>query len=315
MKKYNVGFIGLGNVGSKIAKNILKNKNNLFIHDLDKKKGLKLIKDGAVWSNNLEELSQKSDIIITCLPSPKAVNHVMSNLIIFLNNRHLWIEMSTTDEEEMIRLSNLCQKKNIETLEAPVTGGQHRAESGNISILVSGKKKTFNKAFSLLSNIGHNILYCGKIGNASTLKVVTNYLASINLLSLGEALMVCKKYGLDLKTSYHGIAISSGNSFVHETESQLILNGSYNVGFSMDLVCKDVGLFNKLTNKYNIKADISKLLNRKFKLGKKKYGGQAQSTSITRLIEDSCNTKLRAKNFPKILTDNEEKKQGVEIKF
>ena len=117
-------------------------------------------------------------------------------------------------------------KKNIETLEAPVTGGQHRAESGNISILVSGKKKTFNKAFNLLSNIGHNILYCGKIGNASTLKVVTNYLASINLLSLGEALMVCKKYGLDLKTSYHGIAISSGNSFVHETESQLILNGS-----------------------------------------------------------------------------------------
>ena len=223
--------------------------------------------------------------------------------------------MSTTDEEEMIRLSNLCQKKNIETLEAPVTGGQHRAESGNISILVSGKKKTFNKAFNLLSNIGHNILYCGKIGNASTLKVVTNYLASINLLSLGEALMVCKKYGLDLKTSYHGIAISSGNSFVHETESQLILNGSYNVGFSMDLVCKDVGLFNKLTNKYNIKADISKLLNRKFKLGKKKYGGQAQSTSIIRLIEDSCNTKLRAKNFPKILTDNEEKKQGVEIKF
>ena len=115
MKKYNVGFVGLGNVGSKIANNILVNKNNLFIHDLDKKKGLKLIKDGAVWSNNLEELSQKSDIIITCLPSPKAVNRVMSNLIKFLNNRHLWIEMSTTDEEEMIRLSNLCQKKNIET--------------------------------------------------------------------------------------------------------------------------------------------------------------------------------------------------------
>tara|TARA_Y100000591_G_scaffold302441_1_gene297507 strand:- start:27 stop:974 length:948 start_codon:yes stop_codon:yes gene_type:complete len=315
MSKNNIGFIGLGNVGSKIANNILKNKNNLFIHDLDKKKGLKLIKNGAVWSNNLEDLSKRSNIIITCLPSPKSVNHVMSNLIPFLNDKHLWIEMSTTDEEEMIRLSNLCHKKNIKILEAPVSGGQHRAESGNISILVSGKKKTFNKAFNLLSNIGHNILYCGKIGNASTLKIVTNYLASINLLSLGEALMVCKKYGLDLKTAYHGITISSGNSFVHETESQLILNGSYNVGFSMDLVCKDVGLFNKLTNKYNIKADISKLLNRKFKLGKKKYGGQAQSTSIIRLIEDSCNTKLRAKDFPKILIDNEEKKQGVEIKF
>ena len=192
MKKYNVGFIGLGNVGSKIAKNILKNKNNLFIHDLDKKKGLKLIKDGAVWSNNLEELSQKSDIIITCLPSPKAVNHVISNLITFLNNRHLWIEMSTTDEEEMKILSNLVFKKNAQVLEAPITGGQHKAESGNISVLVAGKKNNYKRAFPILSSIGSKILYCGNIGNASTLKVVTNYLASINLLSLGEALMVCK---------------------------------------------------------------------------------------------------------------------------
>jgi len=316
MKDKKIGFIGLGNVGSKIAYNILKNKNfSLYIFDLNKKTSKKLVSEGAILCNSIEELVFNVSVFITCLPSPNSVKKVLLNSIPYLNKNHLWIEMSTTDEEEMIRLSNLCHKKNIKILEAPVSGGQHRAESGNISILVSGKKKTFNKAFNLLSNIGHNILYCGKIGNASTLKVVTNYLASINLLSLGEALMVCKKYGLDLKTSYHGIAISSGNSFVHETESQLILNGSYNVGFSMDLVCKDVGLFNKLTNKYNIKADISKLLNRKFKLGKKKYGGQAQSTSIIRLIEDSCNTKLRAKDFPKILIDNEEKKQGVEIKF
>ena len=205
--------------------------------------------------------------------------------------------MSTTDEKEMIRLSNLCLEKHAESLEAPVTGGQHRAESGNISVLAAGKRENFDRALPLLSMIGYEILYCGKLGNASTLKVVTNYLASINLLSLGEALMVCKKYGLDLTTAYHGIRISSGNSFVHETESKVILNGSYDVGFTMGLVCKDLGLFDKLVEKYNIPADISKLINKIFTEGKIKYGERSLSTSIIKRLEVLCNENLRSSGF------------------
>ena len=127
--------------------------------------------------------------------------------------------------------------------------------------------------------------------------------------------MVCKKYGLDLKTAFNGIKISSGNSFVNETESQVILNGSYDVGFTMDLVCKDIGLFDKLTNKYKIPADISKLMNTIFQEGKKIYGNRALSTSIVRLLEEKCNENLRADGFPSILIDNETKKKGIEIKF
>jgi len=315
MKDKNIGFIGLGNVGSKIAMNILKGGYNLFIYDLDKKKGEKLIKAGSIWCDNFNNLALNSSIIITCLPSPKIVNNVLTNILPHLNNHHLWIEMSTTDESEMIRLSNKCLSKGVQSLEAPLTGGQHRAESGNISILVGGKRKNFDRVFTILSKIGYKILYCGKLGNASTLKVVTNYLASINLLSLGEALMVCKKYGLDLKTAYHGIKISSGNSFVHETESQVILNGSYDVGFTMDLVCKDVSLFDKLADNFKIPAEISKLMNVIFQKGKNKYGDRSLSTSIVKLIEESCKDNLRAKGFPNHLIDNEEKKQGIEIKF
>jgi 3-hydroxyisobutyrate dehydrogenase len=213
------------------------------------------------------------------------------------------IEMSTTDENEMIKLSKLCAKKGIETLEAPITGGQHRAETGNIGILVAGKRKNFDRAFPILSVIGHEILYCGKIGNASTLKVVTNYLASINLLALGEALMVCKKYGVDLTKAFYGIKISSGNSFVHETESKVILNGSYDVGFTMELVCKDIGLFNKLTDKFKIPAQLSKLTNSIFEEGRLLYGDKAFSTSIVKKLEDKCNDDLRAEGFPEKLID------------
>ncbi|MBO6466032.1 MAG: NAD(P)-dependent oxidoreductase, partial [Pelagibacteraceae bacterium] len=265
MIDHKIGFIGLGNVGSKLANNILQADYNLFIYDLNKSTSNELVNKGAVWKNSVKEIVDNTSLIITCLPSPQAVTEVVESklgMIENINNKHLWIEMSTTDEKEMIRLSKLIESKGANVLEAPVTGGQHRAESGNISVLTAGKRENFDRAFPILSEIGFQVLYCGKLGNASTLKVATNYLASINLLSIGEALMVCKKYGIDLKSAYHGIRISSGNSFVHETESQVILNGSYDVGFTMDLACKDVGLFDKLTDKFNIPAAISKLMNK-----------------------------------------------------
>ena len=314
MKDKKIGFIGLGNVGSKIAYNILKNKNYcLYVFDINKKTSNKLISEGAILCNSIEELIRSVTVFITCLPSPKSVKNVLHTSIPLLNKNHLWIEMSTTDEEYMKVLSNLVIKEQASVLEAPLTGGQHRAESGNISILAAGNKKTFKRAFPILSCIGHQILHCGKIGNASTLKVVTNYLASINLLALGEALMVCKKYGLDLQTVFNGIKISSGNSFVHETESQVILNGSYDVGFTMDLVCKDVGLFNKLTRKFKIPAKISNLMVRIFKTGYRKLGKRSLSTSIVKLLEDDCSENLRSKGFPSVLVDINKKKKGIEV--
>ena len=310
-----IGFIGLGNVGSKIANNILIEGYKLYIYDLNQTLSKNLVNKGAIWAGSISKLISESSVIITCLPSPKVINEVMKLSIPLLSENHLWIEMSTTDESEMIKLSKLCAKKGIETLEAPITGGQHRAETGNIGVLVAGERKSFNRALPILSVIGHEILYCGKIGNASTLKVVTNYLASINLLALGEALMVCKKYGLDLTKAFHGIKISSGNSFVHETESKVILNGSYDVGFTMELVCKDIGLFNKLTDKFHIPAQLSKLTKSIFEEGKLLYGDKAFSTSIVKRLEDKCNDDLRADGFPEKLVDEESRKKGIEIKI
>jgi len=317
MIDHKIGFIGLGNVGSKLANNILQADYNLFIYDLNKSTSNELVNKGAVWKNSVKEIVDNTSLIITCLPSPQAVTEVVESklgMIENINNKHLWIEMSTTDEKEMIRLSKLIELKGANVLEAPVTGGQHKAESGNISVLTAGKRENFNRAFPILSEIGFEVLYCGKLGNASTLKVVTNYLASINLLSIGEALMVCKKYGIDLKKAYQGIKISSGNSFVHETESQLILNGSFDIGFTMDLVCKDVGLFDQLTNNLNIPAEVSPLMVKIFNEGRKKYGDRALSTSIVKLLEEKCNTDLRTEGFPSRLLDKEQKKKGIEIK-
>ena len=313
MKTTSIGFIGLGNVGKKLAKNLINKKNKIFLYDKNPKTYFYFKNKNVFLCKNFKDLVINSNIIITCLPSPFVVNNVINSLIPHISSSHLWIEMSTTDKDEMIRLSKIFKKKGGSVLECPITGGEHRATSGNISILAAGERKVFNRAFPVLSKMGHQILYCGKIGNASILKIITNYLASLNLLGIGEALAVSKKNNIDLGLTHKAINISSGNSFVNETETKVILSGSYDVGFTMDLVNKDIGLFNKLANQHNLQIDLGKILQKKFKKGLKEFGSRSFSTSIVKLIEDQGRIKMRAKNFPKELIDNFSKQKGIEV--
>ena len=306
-----IGFIGIGNVGSHLANNLLKSKNNIYVYDKNIKSYSNLINLKNKPCKNLEEIAMKSQIIITCLPSPKAVKNVIKTISKYLNKNHLWIEMSTTDKNEMIRLSKIVNSKGAKVLECPITGGEHRAKSGNISILAAGNKATFRKSFPILSLLGYEILYCGKIGNASILKVITNYLASLHLLGIGEALAVAKKNNLDLGLTYKAIKVSSGNSFVNETETKVILAGSYDVGFTMDLVNKDLNLFRKLGK--NLNLELGNYLSKKFKHGMIVLGKKSFSTSVVKLFEENEKIKLRAKNFPKQLVDNNKKQKAIQV--
>jgi 3-hydroxyisobutyrate dehydrogenase len=311
-----IGFIGLGNVGEKLASSLLRNKFDIIVRDLDNKMTEKFLNKGAVVAKTPKDLAEKSDLIITCLPSPEICSKVMEaddGVIKGLSKNKIWLEMSTTDSEEVKRIGTLVKSAGSIPLDCPVSGGCHRAATGNIAILVGGDKNTFDKILPVLSAMGRNILYTGELGSASVLKVITNYLASVNLVSIGEALTVAKKTGIDLKTAYEAIKISSGNSFVHETESQVILNGSYNISFTMDLVLKDMGLFNDLSIKNDIPLELSPLVLEIFKDGQKKYGPRAWSSMIVKRLEDVCNINLRAEGFPKELIDSQPEEKGHQI--
>jgi 3-hydroxyisobutyrate dehydrogenase len=311
-----VGFIGLGNLGYRLANNLVVSNVETFIYDLKRDLGKELEEKGAVWMDSPQRVAESSDICITCLPSPEAVSIVLEGsdgLLKGLGPEKLWIEMSTTDSEEVIRLGRLAEGRGAKVVEAPVSGGCHRASTGNISILVGGNRDAFEVALPILKIIGHKIIHVGEIGKASVLKVVTNFLASTHLVAIGEALMVCKRSGLDLGKAFKGIQASSGNSFVHETESQVILSGSYNVNFTMDLVCKDVGLFHNLVEKLGIKADLSPLITEIFREGRDTFGDKSWSTKIVKRLEDACKENLRAEGFPSELIDEESKAVGVEL--
>ena len=311
-----IGFIGLGNVGGKLAGSLLRNKFDLTVIDLDDNLMKDFVSKGSATAKSPKELAKKVDLIITCLPSPKACSEVMEKkdgVINGLSKNKIWLEMSTTDESEVKRLGELVKNKQAMPLDGPVSGGCHRAATGNISIFVGGERLAFEKILPILKVMGKKILHTGKLGTASILKVIANYLASANLVSIGEALTVAKKSGMDLKTTYEAIKISSGNSFVHETESQVILNGSYNISFTMDLVVKDTGLFDTLSKKYDVPLEISPVVLNIFKEGQKKYGSRAWSSMIVKRLEDSCNINLRAESFPSELTDHEPEEKGYEI--
>ena len=311
-----IGFIGLGNVGGKLTGSLLRNKFDLTVRDLDENLTNEFKNLGAKVASSAKELAEQVDLIITCLPSPKICADVMegeNGVLEGISQNKIWLEMSTTDEAEIKRIGKKVIEKNGIPLDGPVSGGCHRAATGNIAIFVGGNRVAFERILSALTVMGRKVLHTGELGSATVLKVITNYLASVHLVALGEAWTVAKKSNLDLAKAYKGIAVSSGNSFVHETESQVILNGSYNINFTMDLVLKDTGLFDDLAKKLNAGLEISPKIVEIFKDGQKKYGSRAWSSMIVKRMEDSNNIDFRADGFPEELTDNEPEEKGYEI--
>jgi 3-hydroxyisobutyrate dehydrogenase len=311
-----IGFIGLGNVGGKLASSLLRNNFDLTVRDLDERLTKPLKDLGAKVAKSAKELAEQTDLIITSLPSPEVSAEVMEGsdgIINGLSENKIWLEMSTTDENEVKRLGEKVIAKKSIPMDGPVSGGCHRAATGNIAIFVGGERKAFEKILPALTVMGRKVLHTGELGSASVLKVITNYLASVHLVALGEAWTIAKKSNLDLAKTYKGIAISSGNSFVHETESQVILNGSYNINFTMDLVLKDTGLFDNLAKKLNTPLEISPQIVEIFKDGQKKYGSRAWSSMIVKRMEDLNNINFRANGFPDELIDNEPEEKGYEI--
>jgi len=311
-----VGFIGLGNVGGKLAGSLLRNGIDLTVRDLDRNIAQPFLDGGARWADSPIEMARNVDVLITCLPSPAASAAVMEaedGALAGLGEGKVWAEMSTTDKDEVLRLGEKVRAVGAEPVDCPVSGGCHRAATGNIAIFAGCERSTFETILPLLTTMGRRILHTGALGSASVLKVVTNYLATANLLSLCEALVTAEVAGMDLNTTYEAIRISSGNSFVHETESQVILNGSRNISFTMDLVCKDIGLFNDVAERGNLKLELAPIMQEIFKNGQARYGSREFSPNIIKRLEAAASVEILAPGFPAEMVDDEPEEAGYEV--
>ncbi len=312
-----VGMIGLGNVGARLAGNLLRGDVELSVRDLDPEPARPLLDRGARWGESPAQMARDTDIIITCLPSPAvsaAVLEAEDGVLAGIGPGRIWAEMSTTDQAEVLRLGERVRALGAEAVDCPVSGGCHRAASGNISIFAGCERPVFERMLPILGLMGREILHTGPLGSASVLKVVTNYLATANLVSLCEALVTCRKADLDLGTAYEAIRISSGNSFVHETESQLILNGSRDIRFTMELVSKDIGIFHEIAKRAGLELELAPLLVEIFRDGERRYGPGEQSDNIIRRLEEQAGVDVLAPGFPPENTDHEPWSPGYEVK-
>ena len=302
----NVGFIGLGNLGRHLAASLLRAGHHLTIHDLNQPLGDGLVSSGALWAPSAAAVARASDVVFTCLPSPAVVSSVVSGpggvFEGLAGKGGTWIDMSTNDRHETLRLGALAEALGVSVLESPVTGGVHKAAAGEITVLVGGNEALYEKHRDLLAAVGSPVLYMGELGSAAIIKVITNMLAFVNLVAVGEALMLAKRGGLDLAKSFEAIRESSGNSFVHETESQVILNGSYNINFTMDLACKDLGFATTFGREFGVPLELAGLTEQTFIRARSQYGGNAWSSQVVKLLEDAVGTDLRAPGFPEELS-------------
>jgi 3-hydroxyisobutyrate dehydrogenase len=292
------GFVGLGHLGRHLAANLARGGFELGVFDLDRSAAQTPLQAGATWVPSVVDLARASDALITCLPSPAASVTVLDQALPVMRRGSAWIEMSTNDFAEIEGLASRAAVAGIGTLACPVTGGVHRAAAGDITVLVGGPQQLFEAHAEALRALGGRVIYLGGIEQAAVTKVVTNMLAFIHLIAAGEALMLCAKGGVDLRLAFEAIAASSGNSFVHETESQVILNGSYDIGFTMDLACKDAGFALEFARRFGVPVRLAALMEQTFAEGRARYGGGAWSSMIVKLLEDAVGTPLRASGFP-----------------
>jgi len=312
-----IGFIGLGNVGGKLAGSLLRNGWDVTVRDLDDALVADFVARGASAGASPAGMMRDCDAVITCLPRPDisaAVVEGPEGLMEGIAPGKIWMEMSTTDEAEVKRLGAKVIAAGGAAVDCPVSGGCHRADTGNISIFAGCDRATFDRILPLLTTLGRRVLHTGDIGSASVLKVITNFLATANLITCAEALTVAKGAGMDLGTAYEAIRISSGTSFVHETESQVILNGSRDISFTMDLVAKDIGLFQEVADRAGVPLEMNPLMMRIFADGIARYGERELSPNIIRRLEDATGLSVLAEGFPAEMTDDEPEEPGYEVR-
>ena len=298
-----LGFIGLGNLGRPLAANLLAAGFPLTVHDRDAEAARQLVVDGAAWADSAAEVAAASDTVFTCLPSPEAVTAVVAGEGGILAGPCSQAEPGSTRARTTATSSSGSRRsrahaghRRASRRRSPAAcTSRRRGRSRSSSAAIPG---VFAAHLPVFEAIGGRVFHVGPLGSASVIKVITNMLAFIHLVAAGEALMLARRGGLDLAQAFEVIKASSGTSFVHETESQVILNGSYDIGFTLDLACKDLGFAHDLGEELGVPLELATLVEQTFIRAREEYGGDAWSPMVVKLLEDAVGTDLRAPGFP-----------------
>ena len=242
--KQSIGFIGAGNMGLPMIKNLIKKGFQVKVYDINPKITKKLEKDNIKAVNNFRAVAN-NQFIISILPDTQNVESVFNNdtgINSYLKPGTIVIDMSTISSSSAIEIGKSFQKKQIEFLDAPVSGGVKGALNATLSIMVGGKKDTYKKSFDVLNAFGENIVYAGRLGMGQVFKMCNQIMVGTHIQAMCEAFALCKSKGGDLKLLKETLLSGAANSWILENLGNEVINKNENAGFRIDLQLKDLKL-------------------------------------------------------------------------
>ena len=295
MKK--IGVIGLGNMGSAVAKNILRANFPLSVYDIRKEAGDKLVAAGAVWRNSPKEIINDVDIVISMVFGPKEIEAVMKNEDGILQgncNQKGWIDLTTSSPTLMRKLAKEFETLGGLAVDAPVTGSLDAAIRGDMIMFVGGTDKAIENVKEVLEAIGET-RRVGDYGNGYVAKLVNNQLWKINAAAIGEAMVLAKKAGLEPDLWWEVMKGGAADSFVMQHDVPSIFAGHYDPSFRVELALKDLDLIQDLIKEHGTRSELTQACHDRFQEAKDRYGKEAGEMTVCKLIEEDANTDLRVK--------------------
>ena len=275
----NIGFIGLGVMGSPMCKNLVKNKQwHIIVHDLDNSKEKELEKNGASIAKNLSELFNLADMVITCLPGGDFVKDIYlgkEKIVSEIKPNKFIIDMSTSQPDLMIELNKLITKKGSFFADAPIARTRQAARDGTLAIMVGSKREVYDRIFPILEFMGNNIMHCGDVGTGQITKILNNMILFQTVVALSEAANIAEKYNMSVEDLFENITKCSGDSFALRNHGLKSIAQNYfpSPAFSSEYALKDLSYAINLGKTHSLNlpgANIAKkLLEKSIKNGDK----------------------------------------------
>lgn len=299
----NIGFIGTGNMGNPMARNLMAAGHRLSVFDLRPEATQNLEEMGAVRANSPAQAAVAGQLVFTSLPGPAEMRQVAlgeGGIISALAPGGVYIDLTTNSPTVSREVSRQFAERGLDMLDAPVSGGIHGARTRNLCLMVGGDKAIFERCKPVLDAIGNRVIYTGPSGSGCISKLVNNLIALSSVWLIGEALTLGVKAGADLKALYSVVSQSSGKTWIMENGLKYTLfRGRFEPpAFRLDLAAKDVGLATALAREMSLPLEMASLVEQKYLAGRSRGWGSLTSDAVVRLQEELAGVELRALDLP-----------------
>ena len=284
-----IAFIGLGNMGAKMTINLLKANYEVIGYDINKEFVKNLLPKGLKQADNLSDIPEDTDIVITMLPNGDIVEEVYDNIIDKFTPGALFVDCSTIEVDKAKKLHNKCEDKKILSLDAPVSGGVGGAEQATLTFMVGGTEKAYKMMLPLFEVMGKKSLLCGSFGLGQATKACNNMLLATTMIGVGEAFSLGQNLGLDPEKLFEILSTSTGSCWAINSYCPIKgvgptspADNDFRPGFSADLMLKDLTIALKAIESTNTSAPFGKNSRENFKRMVNENQGSLDFSAITK---------------------------------